>query len=404
MVIFGRIQKGGLFSAFERICILGATIIMPIFLYLELNLFAIAILFVIALNMRGQGGRYLFDQKLFLMLLSISALLLALDSCMRVLNGRPGEHIRLWYTLAIVLYNILNPIICTIWYYYVDYYVYGDKARITKILFPLFLPIAINTVLSVASIFSNIYFIFDENNVYDQGRFIYILLGICLYMIMYTTVFLIKNRQKITQKEFFYFILFVLPPSVGGIVQTIVSGINTIWIAATLSIFIIFINIQKEQLHTDYLTGVNNRRYLDTFLHTITKNNGCEMIAGIMIDIDAFKMINDVHGHSQGDEALKHTAQLLRETFRKTDFIARYGGDEFVVIMEVNVQSKLTAMVQRLKENVDQFNLKKLVPYEINLSMGYDCYGKESTLSIEAFLKKIDHLMYLDKQRMHSIT
>jgi GGDEF domain-containing protein len=197
-------------------------------------------------------------------------------------------------------------------------------------LFPIFLPVAINTVLSVASIFSNIYFIFDENNVYAQGRYIYILLGICLYIIMYTTVFLIKNRQKITQKEFFYFIFFAIPPSIGGIMQVIISGINIIWIAATLSILIIFINIQKEQLHKDYLTGVNNRRYLDNFLHTIIRNKGCRLIAGIMIDIDSFKLINDVHGHDQGDEALKHTAQLLKDTFRKNDFIARYSRFHFI--------------------------------------------------------------------------
>lgn len=378
---------------------------MPmIFLYLELNCFAIAILFVIALNMRRHGDSYSFDQKLFLMLLSVCTLLLALDSWMRILDSKSGEYVTLLYTLTIVPYNILNPIICLIWYYYVDYYVYGDKARITKILLPILLPIAINTVLSVASIFSNIYFIFDENNLYARGRFIYILLGICLYMIMYTSVFLIKNRQKITKKEFFYLLFFAIPPSLGGIIQAIVSGINAIWIAATLSIFIIFINIQKEQLRTDYLTGVNNRRYLDSFLHTIIRNKGCGLIAGIMIDIDAFKIINDTHGHSQGDEALKYTAQLLRNTFRRTDFIARYGGDEFVVIMEINVQSELTEMVQKLKENVSQFNMKKLAPYEINLSIGYDCYVKESKISTDEFLKGIDHLMYLNKQKMHSFT
>lgn len=377
---------------------------MPIYLYMELNCFAIAILFVIALNMRSQDGRYLFDQKLFLMLLSVCILLLALDSWMRVLNAKPGGYITILYTLAIVLYNILNPIICIFWYYYVDYYVYGDKARTSKILLPIFLPVVINTVLSVASIFANIYFIFDENNVYAQGRYIYILLGICIYIIMYTVVFLIKNQQRMTQKEFFYFIFFAIPPSIGGIIQVIVSGINIIWIAATLSIFIIFINIQKEQLYTDYLTGVNNRRYLDNFLHTVVRNKGCGLIGGIMIDIDSFKMINDVYGHDQGDEALKHTAQLLKDTFRKTDFIARYGGDEFVIIMEINAQSELITMVQRLKENVSLFNLQELAPYEIHLSIGYDYQVKESKISADGLLKRIDHLMYLDKQKMRTFT
>lgn len=373
---------------------------MPtIFLYLELSFFAIAILVVIALSMRSQDGQYLFDQELFLMLLSICIMLLSLDALMRTLNGKPGQYINLLYTSAIVLYNILNPIICMIWYYYVDYYIYGDKARITRILLPILLPVIANAVLSIASIFSNIYFIFEENNLYYQGRFIYVLLGICLYMISYTTVFLIQNRQKITQKEFFYFLFFAIPPSIGGLLQVIVSGVNVIWIAATLSIFIIFINIQKEQMYTDYLTGVNNRRYLDSFLNAITKNKGCELIAGLMIDINFFKMINDVYGHDQGDEALKHTARILKDTFRKTDFIARYGGDEFVVIMEMNEQSELTAMVQRLKENVSEFNLKKQAPYEINLSIGHDFYEKKSEVPTGEFLRKIDYLMYLDKQK-----
>jgi len=373
--------------------------IPPIFLYVELNCFAIAILFVIVLNMRRQDGHYSFDQKLFLMLVAVNMLLLSFDMIMRVLDGSPGDHIRWLYISAIVLYNILNPIICMIWYYYVDYYVYGSKGRIAKVWFSILLPVFINAVLSVASIFFNIYFTFDENNIYHRGRFIYALLGICLYMIIYTSVFLIRNQKKITRQEFAYLLFFAIPPSLGGIIQVIVPGINVIWIAATLSVYIIFVNIQKDQMHTDYLTGVNNRRYLDSFLQIIAKNRSYDRVAGIMIDIDSFKMINDVYGHDHGDQALKYTAQILRETFRKKDFIARYGGDEFVVVAEIDEPSDLVVMVQKLKKNVSLFNSKKVIPYEIMLSMGYDCYEKKSGISMGEFLKRIDLLMYLDKQK-----
>ena len=375
--------------------------IPSIFLYVELNCFAIAILLVIVLNMRRQDGHYSFDQKLFLMLSAVDTLLLFLDMMMRVIDGKPGNHIRVLYISAIILYNILNPIICMIWYYYIDYYVYAGKERITKVLLPIILPVAVNAILSVASIFFDFYFIFDENNVYYRGRFIYVLLGICLYMIIYTTVFLIRNRKKIDQKDFAYLLFFAIPPSVGGIIQFMFPGVSIIWITVTLSIYIIFINIQKDQIHTDYLTGVNNRRYLDSFLQTIAKNRGYEQIAGIMIDIDAFKMINDVYGHDHGDQALKYTAQILRKTFRKTDFIARYGGDEFVAVMKINEPSELSLMVQRLRENMSLFNSQKLTPYEISLSIGYDYYKKDSGISMDEFLKKIDHLMYLNKQKMH---
>ena len=373
--------------------------ISPLFLYVELNCFAIAVLCTIALNMRRQDGQYALDQKLFLALLFVNILLLSLDTLLWALDGRPGGHIRFLSITAVVLYNILNPIICLIWYYYVDYYVYGSKARITRVLHPMLLPVFANATLSIASIFTDVYHAFDGNNVYCRGRLFYLLLGICLYMIAYTSVFLIRNRKKIARKEYAYLLFFALPPVAGSIVQALIPGVVVIWITTTLSIFIIFINIQKDQLHTDYLTGVNNRRHLDNYLQTLIKNRRSELIAGIMIDMDSFKRINDLYGHDYGDQALKHTAQILRNTFRKTDFIARYGGDEFVVLMEIGQKAELAAMVKRLRENVSQFNLHKATPYEIRLSIGYDCYNKESGMSVGEFLKRIDHLMYVDKEK-----
>ncbi len=370
------------------------------FLYVQIDCFAIAILLVIILNMRRQDAHYSFDQSLFLMLVAVNILLLFFDMTMRLLEDRPGDHIRWLFISAIVLYNILNPVFCMVWYYYVDYYVYRDKDRVTKLRPAIVLPVLVNTVLSVASISSNIYFNFSDSNAYHRGRFIHILLMICLFMIVYTALFLIRNRTKLTQKEFSLMIFSVVPPSVAAIIQAMVPGINIIWIAVTLSVCMIFISIQKNQMHTDYLTGVNNRRHLDNYLQATRKKRGGEPIAGIMIDMNDFKMINDVFGHDHGDQALQHMAEILRKTFRKTDFIARYGGDEFVVVMKTDELSQLTAMVDRLMENVAAFNSEKLTPYEITLSIGYDCYKEDLDMSANEFLKRIDRLMYLNKQEM----
>ncbi|CDX00057.1 hypothetical protein SDC9_13198 [bioreactor metagenome] len=373
---------------------------MPLIVhYVELNFFAMTILCVIFLNMRRPDRQYSLDQKLFFLLISANILLLLLDSMLWILDGKPGSLAKTLSIASIIAYNTLNPVICMIWYYYVDFYIHSSKERLTKVLFPILLPVLINLVLSVASVFTNIYFIFDENNVYHRGRFIFLLLGICLYMIIYTSAFLIRNRKKIAGKEYAYLLFFAIPPMVGGIIQFMFPGAVMIWIASTLSILIIFINIQKDQLNTDYLTGVYNRRYLDNYLQEKMKNRRHHLIAGIMIDIDSFKTINDSYGHDNGDQALKYTAQMLRKTFRKTDFIARYGGDEFVIVMEIDDRAELMAMVQRLKEKVSQFNLEKITPYEIRLSIGYDCYTKEPDMSTMAFLKRIDQLMYIDKQK-----
>ena len=366
---------------------------------IELNCFAIVILLVIFLNMRRHDGQYLPDQKLFLSLLAADALLLFLDTVLWILDGKPGSYARWLNISAIVLYNIMNPVICMIWYLYVDFYVYGKTERFSKRLFFLLFPVFFNLVLSVSSIFTDIYFIFDENNVYHRGSYIHILLMICLFMVLCTTVFLIRNRKKIDRKEYLNLLFFLVPPAVGGLIQFLFFGVVVIWISVTLSILIIFINIQNNQLHTDYLTGLYNRRHLDHYLQIKIKERHHDLIAGIMLDLNSFKRINDLYGHNSGDQALKDTAQILRNTFRKEDFIARYGGDEFVVLMEIDEPSELSAWIQKLRENLSMYNMQKSVPFEIRLSIGYDYFSKESEMSATTLLNQIDRLMYMDKQR-----
>ena len=368
--------------------------------YVELNLFAMAILFLIFLNMRHQNSQYLTDQKLFLALVAADALLLFFDTVLWFLDGKPGNYVKLLYIFAIVLYNSLNPVICMIWYFYVDFYINESKEHLRKMLFPLLIPVLINLALSVASIFTNIYFVIDENNNYDRGNFIYVLLGICLLFVTYTSGFIIKNQKKIERKEYVCLLFFAIPPAIGGIIQFMFYGIVMIWICATISILIIFINIQNDQLHRDYLTGLYNRRYLDHYLQSKTKSRNNNLIAGIMVDVDSFKMINDLYGHYSGDQALKYTAQILKNTFGGKDFIARYGGDEFVIVMEINKQPDLEAMIQKLQKDVSLFNLQKSLPYVIKLSIGYDCFPTGAGITATAFLNRIDQLMYLNKRKL----
>ncbi len=372
--------------------------------YVELNCFSMAILLLIFMNIRRQYSQYLTDQKLFLALVSAAFLILFFDTVMWVLDGRPGNHVKMIYVSSTILYNILNPIICVIWYSYVDFYINGSREHLKNILFPMLTLVLINTILSIANIFINIYFIIDDNNIYHRGNHVYILLVICLLIIIYTTVFIVRNRKKLSKKEYMYLLFFGIPPAIGGIIQYFFYGVVIIWICTTISILIVFINIQNEQLHRDYLTGLYNRRSLDSYISAKMKNRNNGITAGIMIDLDSFKMINDLYGHHNGDQALKHIASILKNTFRKKDFIARYGGDEFIVIMEISEKSDLVKMIQRLKENVSLFNIQKSVPYEISLSIGYDCFSNKSVkkMTAEKFLNHIDNLMYLNKQRLHT--
>lgn len=122
-----------------------------------------------------------------------------------------------------------------------------------------------------------------------------------------------------------------------------------------------------------------------------------------MVDIDRFKEINDKFGHGVGDEALKDAAGILRDTLRRDDFIARFGGDEFIVIIDVDNFKMLEDAVNRIKESVRRFNQVKDKPYDISFSMGYDIYKPFERLNYEEYLAHVDKLMYENK-RVNKIT
>ena len=118
-----------------------------------------------------------------------------------------------------------------------------------------------------------------------------------------------------------------------------------------------------------------------------------------MIDLNSCKLVNDRFGHDVGDEALQHLARILKQTFRKGDFIAGYGGYEFVVLMNMKSGSDATRAVRRLKENVNRFNEKKIAPYRLSLSIGFDTYTPMPGFTVHDFLRHIDGLMYEEKEK-----
>lgn len=337
------------------------------------------------------------DQKLFLMLLGLNALILILDSLMWTLDGTQGSSSRISLLIITAVYYSMNPIICMLWSLYADFLINRNLGHTKKLFAFMLFPISLIVFLSFLSILTGSMFYLDESNVYHRGSLFLLMAGISYAILAYTMIVIIFKHKKIEKKSFIPILVFAFPPFVGGIIQVLFYGYSLIWICMTISVLIIFMNIQNHRLNTDYLTGVFNRRQLDRYLLQQSPDN-LEKIhfSGMMIDLNTFKKINDEFGHDVGDEALRMTAELLKKTFRKRDFIARYGGDEFIILMAAENEDALPKAVERLRTNIEEFNGANTVPYTISLSIGYDYYRKDLTLP--DFMKHLDDLMYQDKQ------
>lgn len=145
----------------------------------------------------------------------------------------------------------------------------------------------------------------------------------------------------------------------------------------------------------DSLTGLYNRRQFDIGLeHEFNRAQRYKTPFSIaMIDIDHFKNINDSFGHQFGDYVLKEISGIIQHSFRKTDMVYRYGGEEIVIIMPETDSEHASLPLERLRERISSqdFNGQK-----ITISIGVsDCINKNSEAEI---LKKADEMLYNAKE------
>jgi len=164
------------------------------------------------------------------------------------------------------------------------------------------------------------------------------------------------------------------------------------------------LQLQQELLDKatrDELTGVFNRRYFNEVLqHEVRRATRYKYPIGLlMIDVNRFKEINDTRGHQTGDEVLKSIAEMLVACLRETDFIVRYGGDEFLVaLLETGEETSQAA--ERIRNVVRTSDtLLELVGRPVTVSVGTVAWQPESGTTVEAALASADARMYEEKRR-----
>lgn len=159
------------------------------------------------------------------------------------------------------------------------------------------------------------------------------------------------------------------------------------------------------QANTDELTMLLNRRSFTNFIkfEFFNSQRSATIFSLIIIDVDFFKRVNDVHGHLAGDKILKQLADVLQIYFRKSDKVSRWGGEEFAILLPntnlvnaINVAEKL-----RLKVEEKLFNLSTV---DINLTISAGVSESLTTdTDVDDIIKRADEALYLAKNSRNSV-
>jgi two-component system sensor histidine kinase ChiS len=174
----------------------------------------------------------------------------------------------------------------------------------------------------------------------------------------------------------------------------------------------------EEISYTDQLTHLHNRRHLIKYLqgdialskrrYQVAKSQGqvpedADLLF-LLVDIDHFKPVNDTHGHNAGDMILKQFAAIMKKVFRESDYLIRWGGEEFLVVVRFFDRRAIAGLVERFRREVEQteFDVGGGLTLSITCSTGFACYPfyqqVPDAFSWEQVVEIADHCLYAAKK------
>lgn len=362
------------------------------------NIFSVTLLACIYFQTIHDAAKNMLQHQLYKRMVQVNILLLIVDIFSRF-DGRPGTAYVPINHAANFLVFAMNLFIPSLWLLYAAFQVTHNKRRLKRLAKFLAAVNIVNVVMQMFSLFFGWFYYIDAGNYYHRGPLYWLPVSVTFALTAAAFILICANYRKIERKYFLSLLFFPIPPVVCVILQITNYGTSFILSGMTLSLLIVFLNIQNHSMNIDYLTGAYNRRGLEMYMRErINASSADKTFSAIWIDLDDFKYINDTFGHNTGDQLLETSVRLLRRCFRPTDFIARFGGDEFCVILDISNSNDLEAAAARIKDCVKSYNDRSENPYTLSMSMGYAVYDCRSHMKTEEFQKLIDGLMYKDKQ------
>lgn len=361
------------------------------FIRIQIHLFAICVCLAMLVDTQRHMQAGSSSLRLFRTLLVVCILLLATESASWFFHGSWKFF---WNTVCFSLHAVPGYFFSQ----YVDVQLGFGEEDLRRRRLERLLPLLLSESLIFVNLFTPILFRIDSDGLYRRESLFFLETIISYSYLVYTLIRIFLQRRHLDRSILQPLLFFHMIPLIGVNAQLYLYGTGFAWPSVALALLVCYIYIQNRQLGTDYLTSASNRLQVDQQLRCRCQNAAKHPFSAIMIDINGFKAINDIHGHLVGDDALVQTVALLRQALRRNDFLARYGGDEFLILTDSHSKEDLEMMANRIKQHFQCFNQHDAKPYKLNLSIGCAVYDPDKRLTPEEFLSLVDDRMYKEKQ------
>ena len=264
---------------------------------------------------------------------------------------------------------------------------------------PGFIEIAVLVVLSLFSAdkrYSDLISSIASVSIYVVINF-YILLGafLCYKSSLYNLDFDIKY---IARKHLYYYTVLCI----AFLIEQVVFSNAAVGTSYVVFLLFNYMTKSKTMISQDSLSGVNNRVSFNKYINNVFLSKDHDGAYIVYIDIDKFKQINDTYGHIEGDEAISLVGKTLKSIAGETNsFVARIGGDEFVMIVKTTEEEKVKKVIQNISFELEERIIFSDKQYDLTVSCGY-IEVKKNQKNIKELMVKADESMYIEKLKKSS--
>ena len=357
-----------------------------------------AVLIMLLVSSRLVRQRKNSADKLFTAIILLTAEACVTETLTFILDGKQFSGAKtVDFALNSLLY-LTNITTSFLWLEYTDLRLYRKEERLRRS-FPVRIVLVVIGIIGLlVNLKYEFIFSIDDSLYYHRGPAAYAYYGITLIYLASSVLLRRRYYAEYGKIKFFPMFIFLIPIIIGTVLQCVFYGVSVVWCSVAIGLVGIYMSLQNELSYIDALTGLYNRNYLNMILSDVYRRNIPS--AGIMIDLDYFKSINDTFGHNTGDVALMEAASVIRSAAPEHSITVRYAGDEFIVLIRGGGRQQAEQTIESIKLGAGIFNRTSGHKYEISFSTGIGVFnGNDETT--EAFLHRMDQDMYEEKKAKH---